>query len=122
MTDRIMLTINPEPGQQACLWVSSEDDRSSLGIACCSMASRCKLHSCSRALHGAFQDWLSGLERAPLLAHPRECLHIDWQDFHREGRAPASRLKHEVGGAFRVIYAKPLQDPAWRRSERRGAR
>jgi len=60
--------------------------------------------------------WSSEFSWAPIDAN----LHVelDWDDFHRRGRALARAIKDVLGPEVRVIYEKAFEDPNHEQEER----
>lgn len=121
MATLTILTIMPDFGIGPFLWINrSGDDTQGIGSNCCSFQSACENHPMSEALLGDFSAWVREFERADRM--PGEAwdkLALDWTRFHARGMELAMRLKTEVGTGCRVIYQKPVEDPGYRRDQRR---
>lgn len=122
---RPLLTVMPDFGR-AFIWFYSEGDERE--VMCCDagLLGRCDNHPMSDALFDAFSEWTDEFESAPPVKEaPSEqskysdspYLDLNWPDFHERGLELAKRLKQEVGAAFRVVYTKPPEDPAYRLDE-----
>lgn len=130
---RPILTVMADFGMSPFLWFNRDgDDSHGVGGNCCDASGRCHSHPMSDPLFEAFTRWAVEYETAPWAEGSRvdpddlksdvfvhSEMILDWPDFHARGFELAKRLKDEVGAAFRVIYEKPIEDPACHEDERR---
>lgn len=115
-----ILTVMADFGSGPFLWINREgNDCGGIGGNCCDAIYRCGSHPMSDALFDAFIGWITEFETASWARASSGELDLNWPDFHERGLSLAKRLKDEVGTAFRVIYVKPVEDPAHREDERR---
>ena len=107
-----VLTILPETGGPF-IWVIRTPEKRGVGPCLCDGMGWDESMPLSEGLFLKFSDWQLTFEMASRDAGYSDDLGDDWDwaAFHTRGLQLACWLKEEVGAAYRVVYAKPYQDP-----------
>lgn len=117
---RITLTVMPDYGMGPFLWINRGGEDAGVGGNCCDATGPCGSHPLSAALHADFSKWVTEFGNAPFLSPESSAsVHLNWAAFHKRGLGLARRLKFEMGEHYRVVYAKPMEDPNRTRNQRR---
>lgn len=109
-----MLTIMPDFGNGPYAWIKDADDDTCWVGGCTADALsgfEFSDYKVSAALEADFAAWMTWFGREAL---GDAALSMDWNSFHEQGFALAKRLKAELGDQVRVVYDKPVEDPAYK--------
>lgn len=101
------ITIMPDHGNSPYAWLKPASDTTSyVGVSVGGFLCKPSDFEISDQLHGDFVSWCSVFER------DTGAESFDWSGFHAAGIELAKELKKQVGPNFRVVYSKPVEDPA----------
>lgn len=73
----------------------------------------------SEELWKQFSPWALEFNRTMYDDHALDPDRWDWVAFHERGLQLTRLLKAEVGDSYRVLYCKPVEDPAFKQDEYR---
>lgn len=112
------LTVMVDYGGAPFLWLIDDPEQAGVGLSVANGHYRDESVPLSEGLWRRFADWAIEFDRTRFYASDFNADGWDWPAFHARGRELSRSLKEEVGGAYRVIYEKPAEDPNMRIDER----
>lgn len=79
----------------------------------------CEDDPISEELWKLFSPWAREFNQTMYNSHTLDPDRWDWAAFHERGLQLTRLLKAEVGDEYRVVYSKPVEDPAFKQDEYR---
>ncbi|MBV7439415.1 hypothetical protein [Aeromonas sp. sif2416] len=115
-----VLTVMVDYGWAPFLWLKESPDE--LGYVNCNIGDGKDHYEddlMSEELWEQFSPWALEFNRTMYDDHALDPDCWDWAVFHERGLRLARLLKAEVGDTYRVLYCKPVEDPAFKQNEYR---
>lgn len=106
-----VLTVMVDYGNAPFLWLADSPDERGVGGNLCDGTCWDASFPMTEALWQKFADWAIEFDRTAFYSDSFDADDWDWIAFHARGLQLARWLKAEVGGAYRVAYEKPYEDP-----------
>lgn len=106
-----VLTVMVDYGNAPFLWRADSPDERGVGGNLCDGTCWDASFPMTEELWQKFADWAIEFDRTAFYSDNIDADDWDWITFHARGLQLARWLKAEVGGAYRIIYLKPYEDP-----------
>lgn len=113
-----VLTVMVDYGNAPFLWLVSDPTQRGIGPNWVDGSGWGASYPMSYGLWRKFADWAIEFDRTSFFSDDFNADDWDWPAFHERGLQLSRLLKEEVGGAYRVIYDKPVEDPNQEINER----
>lgn len=115
-----VLTVMVDYGGAPFLWLKESPDEPGYVSDCmCDGDAHYEDDPMSEELWELFAPWAREFNETMYSSHALDPDRWDWAAFHERGLQLTRLLKAEVGDAYRVLYCKPVEDPAFRQDEYR---
>lgn len=115
-----VLTVMVDYGGAPFLWLKESPDEPGYVSDCmCDGDAHYEDDPMSEELWQQFSPWAREFNKTMYNSHALAPDRWDWAAFHERGLQLTRLLKAEVGDAYRVLYCKPVEDPAFRQDEYR---
>jgi hypothetical protein len=114
-----VLTVMVDYGNAPFLWLAEAPDQGGIGGNVSDGTGFDEGCLMSEGLWRKFADWAIAFDSTRFYSDDFDTTDWDWLKFHARGIQLARWLKEEVGGAYRVVYCKPCEDPNHRIDETR---
>lgn len=116
------LTVMVDYGWAPFLWLKESPDEPGYVNYCeCIGDTYCEDDLISEELWALFSPWAREFDQTMYNSHALDPDRWDWGAFHARGLQLTRLLKAEVGDSYRVLYLKPVEDPAFEQDEYREA-
>ncbi len=122
MTDHTVfipvLTVMVDYGGAPFLWLKeSPDEPGYMNYCMCDGDAHYEDDPMSEELWKQFSPWAREFDQTMYDSHALDSDRWDWAAFHERGLHLTRQLKAEVGDTYRVVYSKPVEDPAFKKDE-----
>ncbi|WP_421280120.1 hypothetical protein [Aeromonas taiwanensis] len=115
-----VLTVMVDYGGAPFLWIKESPDEPGYVSDCmCDGDAHYEDDPMSEELWELFAPWAREFNETMYSRHVLDPDRWDWAAFHERGLQLARLLKAEVGDSYRVLYSKPVEDPAFKQDEYR---
>jgi hypothetical protein len=115
-----VLTVMVDYGGAPFLWLKESPDEPGYVNDCmCEGDGYCEDDPISEELWRQFSPWVLEFNRTMYNDHALDPDRWDWAAFDARGLQLTRLLKAEVGDSYRVLYCKPVEDPAFKQDEYR---
>lgn len=105
------LTVMVDYGESPFLWMAEGPEDGIVGLNICSGIEWCETYPLSKGLWHHFALWATTFDFTEFYSELFDDTHWDWPAFHARGLYLTHLLKLEVGDSYKVVYAKPFEDP-----------